>query len=268
VLERGGQTLIGMIHLGHLPGQAGFRGMAPLLERALADLEALQEAGLDAALVENWEDCSPGPFAGPETAAAMATVTRALVDAAQVPVGVNVLPNDYRAAFALVASAGAAFVQVDVLVDPVETDYSHSDAPPFEVRVDVDDLRAWRERLGATQTPLLATIHPKHYRLLEPSSSLEASAAAAQAAGADLVVVTGPLTGQPTTPERLARARAACGVPVLVGSGLTAENAPELLSACDGAIVGTALKTKDFQRVDLDLARRLVFSARQERVDG
>jgi predicted TIM-barrel enzyme len=42
---------------------------------------------------------------------------------------------------------------------------------------------------------------------------------------------------------------------VLIGSGLTLENAAELLAECDGAIVGTALKVDGITRNPVDPAR-------------
>lgn len=255
--------LIGVVHLGPLPGQPGFTTLDALVGRALEEAEALVDAGLDAVLLENWEDRSPGPFVGPDAVAALTVVTREVVAAAGRPVGVNVLPNDYRAALALVAAAGARFVEVDVLADAVRTDYSYSDAPPFEVRVDPDDLAAWRERLGAREVPLLAQVHPKHYELLAPALSLEASARRAFELGADAVVVTGAATGAAPDPAEVARLKEAAGArPVLIGSGLTVDNAAALLAAADGAIVGTALKTPDFARVDPVRARALVAAAR------
>jgi predicted TIM-barrel enzyme len=60
---------------------------------------------------------------------------------------------------------------------------------------------------------------------------------------ADGLIVTGPVTGQPPDAADVALARRA--VPdrlLLVGSGVDASNARELLAQADGAIVGTSLK--------------------------
>ncbi|MGE0707688.1 MAG: BtpA/SgcQ family protein [Planctomycetota bacterium] len=243
------RALIGMLHLPPLPGEPGSPGLAAVVEGALRDLAALEAGGASAALVENWKDQSPGPFADPGVAVALAVVVREVARAGALPVGVNVLPNDYRTAFALVG-AGARFVWLDVFVDRVRTDYAYSRVAPFEVAVDLADLAAWRARLGG-DAAVLASVHPKHYALLDPTDTLEQSARRAREAGADAVVVTGSATGSAPEPERVARVRAALGAhPVLVGSGLTAANAAALLAQADGAIVGTSIKTPDFERVD------------------
>jgi predicted TIM-barrel enzyme len=54
-------------------------------------------------------------------------------------------------------------------------------------------------------------------------------------------------------------------VPVLVGSGVTAETAAELLSVADGLIVGTAVKRDGDVRLAVERARveQLVAAARR-----
>jgi predicted TIM-barrel enzyme len=82
---------------------------------------------------------------------------------------------------------------------------------------------------------------------------------------ADALVVTGVATGEPTALADLKRVRgAAPHVPLLVGSGATAETAPELLSIADGLIVGTAVKRDGVlaNPVDPRRVRRLVEAAR------
>jgi hypothetical protein len=56
-------------------------------------------------------------------------------------------------------------------------------------------------------------------------------------------------------------------VPLLVGSGVTAESVGELLSVADGVIVGTAVKRDGrlTDPVDPERVRRLVHAARAAR---
>jgi len=104
----------------------------------------------------------------------------------------------------------------------------------------------------------------KYARMLEPRS-LGESAAIAFASGADAVVVTGAETGAAPRAQELSSASAAAG-PVLIGSGLTSQNAEALLAVAGGAIVGTALKTGD--RVDVEKVRALMRVARSVRAAG
>ncbi len=256
----GPKPLLGMLHLDPLPGQAGSPGFPALLARARADLRALEEGGAAAALLENWKDESPGPFLGPDAAAALGALAAILSRESALPLGVNVLPNDYRTAFGLVP-CGVSFVWLDVFVDRVRTDYAYSPVPAFEVEVDLEDLRAWRARLGP-EAALLASVHPKHYALLDSDDTLEASTQRALEAGADAIVVTGAATGSAPDPARVAQVRAAAGPAacVIVGSGVDASNAPQLLVAADAAIVGSSLKTSLSDPIDPARVRELVAS--------
>lgn len=256
----GSKPLLGMLHLDPLPGQPGSPGFEALLARARADLRALEEGGAGAALLENWKDESPGPFLGPEAAAALGALAGILSRETELPLGVNVLPNDYRSAFAL-APCGVSFVWLDVFVDRVRTDYAYSPVPAFEVAVDLEDLQAWRARL-APEAALLASVHPKHYALLDPTDTLEASTQRALAAGADAIVVTGAATGSAPDASRVERVRAAAGPEacVIVGSGVDPQNAARLLASADAAIVGSSLKTSLSEPIDPARVRELIAS--------
>ncbi len=83
---------------------------------------------------------------------------------------------------------------------------------------------------------------------------------------ADALVVSGPATGQATPLADIKRVRSAVpDVPLLVGSGVSAETVSELLSLADGLIVGTWVKQQGDVRQPVDRARveRLVAAARR-----
>ena len=88
------KPLIGMVHLGALPGAPLYdpsAGLGGLIEGARADLAALQSAGFDAIMFGNEND-RPYEFAvDPASTATMAYVIGALRDEITVPFGVNVL---------------------------------------------------------------------------------------------------------------------------------------------------------------------------------
>src|SRR2546427_680105 len=83
---------------------------------------------------------------------------------------------------------------------------------------------------------------------------------------ADALVVSGPATGQATPLADVKRVRSAVPpVPLLIGSGVTAETAAELLSVADGLIVGTSVKRDGDVEQPVDRARveKLVAAARR-----
>jgi predicted TIM-barrel enzyme len=113
---------------------------------------------------------------------------------------------------------------------------------------------------------LLADVDVKHARPLGTGSQIAESAAEAAGRGlADGLIVTGKATGARIDLHDLRAVRdAVAGVPVLLGSGVTADTVAELLSHADGAIVGTALKLDGVTTaaVDPKLARAFIAAAR------
>src|SRR6266566_2930213 len=87
--------LIGMVHLGPLPGSGLYAGPADLdriVQAAVADAKAIESGGMDAVMIENFFDA---PFhksdVPPCTVAAMTRAGMAVREALQVPIGFNVL---------------------------------------------------------------------------------------------------------------------------------------------------------------------------------
>jgi membrane complex biogenesis BtpA family protein len=228
----GDRTVIGMIHLPPLPDYPASPGIHRIMERALADLRVLADAGFDGVLIENEHDRPHRIRATLETIAAMISVTEAVVGAGTgLTVGCEILLNDPRASLDVAKAAGAAFIRTDYFVDRMTR-------PEYgEFEIDPDALLAYRRTIDAEQILILADIQVKYATMIEPRPIGE-SAALAREKGADAVVVTGRASGQ--APEELDLRDAARGLPVLIGSGLHSGNT-RLLDACDGAIVGTAL---------------------------
>jgi len=247
------RAIIGVIHLPALPGYAQSPGLDAVIAKALADLAALEAGGADGVLVENEDDRPRRLLAAAETTACMTRVTRELVLAARRSVvGIEILLNDPEASLAVAHAAGARFIRTDYFVDPMER-------PEYgAMRIDPVGLMDYRRRIGANVL-VLADIQVKYARMTVERSLAE-SAALARDHGADAAIVSGQATGDPPGAAELALAKRGAGVPVLVGSGLDAANAPALLAECDGAVVGTSLKQDGYIAADrvravVDIAR-------------
>ena len=257
-LER---TIIGMVHLPPLPGSPRWDGsMARVVAAALADARALIEGGVDAVLVENFGDV---PFTQgrvePATVAAMsvvaAEVRRALP---RTPLGVNVLKNDARAALAVAAAVGAEFIRVNVHAGAVLADQGIIQSDAYGTLRD--------RRLLGVDVAIFADVGGKHAVPLAPVDIEQTARDLVHRGLADALVVSGPATGQPTPLADVKRVRSAVAdVPLLVGSGVTAETAAELLSVADGVIVGTPVKRDGDVRLPVERARveKLVAAARR-----
>lgn len=232
------RAIIGVVHLPALPGYPDSPGIDACIEKALVDLEALEAGGADGVLVENEYDRPHTLLAARETIASMTRITSEVAAAARrCVVGIEILINDPEASLAVARASGARFIRTDYFTDPMErAEYGGA------MKIDAPALLAYRERIGAGDVLILADIQVKYARLMVPRG-LDESARIAFDAGADAVIVSGDATGDPARLSDLELAgQGARERPVLIGSGLDAANAAELLGACDGAVVGTSLK--------------------------
>lgn len=251
--------VIGVVHLLPLPGSPGYGGrMEPVLARARSDARALAAGGADAVLVENYGDA---PFfkeaVPPETVAALTRCAIEAAEASGLPLGVNALRNDARAALAVAVAAGARFLRVNVLAGVVATDQGLIEGRAAEVQ---RARAAWGGGVA-----ILADALVKHARTLHASSAAGAARDLLARAGADAVILSGEATGAAVDPARLEEVRRALPrAAIYVGSGATERSAPDLLRWADGIIVGTSVKRAGVTRnpVDPERVRRFVRAVR------
>lgn len=229
--------LIGVVHLPALPGSPRSRiGLDECLERARADALALVEGGADGVIVENFHDA---PFFAesvpPITVAAMTAICRELRDDIPVEMGINVLRNDAASALAIAVASRAEFIRVNVHTGVMVTDQGLITGRAAET------LRT-RRLLGAEAVRIFADVLVKHAVPLGPQRLEEAVADAVERGLADAVIVTGTATGAAASPEDVRRAAAVTSAPVLVGSGISADNVNRYVPPAAGVIVGSWLK--------------------------
>ena len=231
------RVFIGVVHLLSLPGSPGWQGdLDSVLAHARKDAIALEEGGADGIIVENFGDA---PYTKQRveshTVAAMTLAVQTVKDTVALPIGVNVLRNDVRAALAIAAVTDARFVRANVHYGVMASDEGVIEGEAYET------VR-YRHYLGV-DVKIMADVLVKHATPMG-SVDIALSAQAAVYRGlADAVIVTGPATGTAAAIDDVARVKAALpNTPVLVGSGVNESNVLSLLSAADGTIVGTSLK--------------------------
>jgi membrane complex biogenesis BtpA family protein len=233
-----GGLLIGMIHLRALPGTPrSVHTMQEIEERALQEAMTLADAGFDAILLENMHDL---PYlkrqVGPEIISGMTRVATVIRTAVACPIGVQVLAGANQAALAIAHCCGLNFIRVEAFVHAHVADEGLMNA-------DAPQLLRERRRLGAENIAILADICKKHAsHAITSDLTLADHAKAAAFCGADGIIVTGTATGAPVDPSHLDAVRSAGELPVLVGSGATADSIPDLLKRAHGVIVGSDLK--------------------------
>ena len=99
MFTRGGRTLVGMVHVGALPGTPrSALEVVAIAEQAAREAAMLADAGFDAILIENMHDV---PYlrraVGPESVAGMTATDLGVRSATALPVGIQIDPDGKRA---------------------------------------------------------------------------------------------------------------------------------------------------------------------------
>ncbi len=261
------KPLIGVLHLAPLPGSPDFGGdVSAIRDHAVREAGILGEAGYDGLIVENFGDL---PFqkdrVGPETVAAMTLVVEAVKASVDVPVGVNVLRNDFTSALAVAAVCGCEFIRVNVLVGAYVTPEGVIEGRPAEVL----RLRRWM----APETLIFADVCVKHARPVAATTIDEDAMDAVERGKADCLIITGARTGGQASAEEVRIVKTRLGrenlaVPVLVGSGITESNAREMLDLADGVIVGSYIRKMGRAGNEIELTRAGKLVEIRQQVEG
>ncbi|HMN96743.1 MAG TPA: BtpA/SgcQ family protein [Phycisphaerales bacterium] len=252
------RALVGMVHVGALPGTPRAREpVAAIARRAAQEAATIVDAGFDAVIVENMHDV---PYlardVGPEIVAAMTAVAVAVRERVAAPIGVQVLAGANRAALAVALAAGCEFVRAEGFVFAGVADEG------LLAEADAGPLLRYRRAIGAEAVAVVADILKKHTsHAIIGDLDIAGVARAAAFFGVDGVVVTGDATGSAVAVEDLAATRAAVELPLLVGSGATPESLAALFAHADGVIVGSAIKRSGRWEDAVDAERCAAFVA-------
>ncbi len=231
------RALIGMIHVGALPGTpAAGAPLERVIETAVAEARAYRDGGYTALMIENMHD---RPYlrgaVGPEVVAAMTAVGRAVRREVSLPLGVQVLAGANREAVAVALACDATFARVEGFV------FAHV-ADEGLIEASAGELLRYRRAIGAERVRLFADVKKKHSaHAITADVDIVETARAAEFFLADGVVVTGPVTGQAADTAEVEAVAGGTGLPTLVGSGLTPRNLAAFPLA-DGFIVGSWVK--------------------------
>ena len=230
------KPIIAMAHLRALPGSPLYdrtAGIDGIIRAVLADIEALQDGGVDAILFGNEGDRPYVTRATPESLTAMAFVVARVRDILTVPFGVNYL-WDPVASVALAHATGAAFVR-EVFTGVYDSDMG------LWVPNAAEAVRL-RQHLG-DDTLLLYNINAEFASAVGNRSNAAKARSAVFASLADGICVSGPMTGDSVEMTDLHDVKAAVPeVPVIANTGVRIENVTAILSVADAAIVGTSFK--------------------------
>ena len=233
------RPVIAMIHTGPSPGVPGFVCVESAVERAIAETEVYIGAGVDGILIENMRDfpCIHEREMGPEIAAFMTRVACEVKRrAGRTPVGVQVLFQGNRTALAVAVAARCDFIRAEGWT------YAHVSDKGFAVASAGTAVR-YRQMIGGAKLPIFADIKKKHAaHVITSDLEIGDVAAGMELHLADGIVVTGSTTGAAPKFSDLRGVKQATALPVLVGSGISADNVGDYVELADGFIVGSSVK--------------------------
>jgi len=245
-------TLIGMIHVGALPGTPlNALPFSEIVSQAREEALIYRDSGIDAIMIENMHD---RPYikgrVGPEITAAMTAIACEVKAASQLPCGIQILAGANHEALAVAHAAGLEFIRSEGFV------YAHiSDEGTIES--DAGSLLRFRRQIGAENVQILTDIKKKHSsHAITADLDVADTAKAAAYFLSDGLIITGRHTGEEANVADFEAARrSAPELPLIAGSGITPENCNTYLGLADALIVGSSLKLEGNWQYPVDPRR-------------
>ncbi|HEX4950641.1 MAG TPA: BtpA/SgcQ family protein [Blastocatellia bacterium] len=245
------KPILGMIHVGALPGTpANSQSVAALMAQAVSEARMYRNGGVDGIIIENMHDV---PYlrgsVGPEIVAAMTMIGQAVKAEANLPVGVQILAGANIEAMAVAHAAGLDFIRAEGYV------FAHV-ADEGVIESSAAKLLRYRKLIGAEAVQVWADVKKKHSsHAITADISLGATAEAVEFMRGDAVIVTGNVTGDAPQLADVHEVKAHCRLPVLLGSGIDADNLATFYEVADGFIIGSFFKADGDWRQPVAAAR-------------
>lgn len=256
------KPVIGMCHMQAMPGDPLYddaKGMEWVLDRAQADLLALQQGGVDAVLFSNEFSLPYLTQVETVTVASMAAVIGALKPEITIPFGVNVL-WDPRASIDLAKATGAQFVR-EIFTGVYASDFGLWNT-------NVGAVIRHRQAIKADGVRLFFNIVPESAVYLGGRQVAEIARSTVFNNRPDALCVSGLTAGAETSTSTLKLVREAVpDTPVFANTGVRLENVAAQLQASDGAVIGTAFKVdgQTWNAIDLERVRAMMQEVRKTR---
>lgn len=236
--------IIGCLHLKPLPGSPEFEDFDEVLDHAVRNAKKLEEGGVDAIIIENFND---KPFlmeVGKETVAAMAVVAKEVRDAVSIPIGINVLRNDGIAAASIAKAVKADIIRVNQLFFPSVMPEGFSNPIAGKLARFIRSIKL--------KVMIFADICAKH---AVHFAKIDDYIENAYRSFADAFVLTGEATGKPPKLSDVKYVAGRLRAPIIVGSGVTPKNLEKFRKYAYAFIVGSYFKRGD--EIDVERVRRL-----------
>ncbi len=233
------KTIIGMVHLGAMPGTPFYEegSYEDTFEHALRDAKALAKGGATGCLVQTVERVYPTKDeADYARVVGVGNIVRAIAKETppEFQIGVQIMTNALQASVAVAKVSGGSFLRCFALVGQSLSPWGMIEANP------INFLR-YRQRINATNIKLIAEVDGMHFKWHGEEKSVAEVAETAVKAGADAVEVAN--ADEETNLKQIHDIKAAMpNVPVILGGYTNHENVARRLTKADGAFVGSAFE--------------------------
>ncbi|RXQ88804.1 BtpA/SgcQ family protein [Ancylomarina salipaludis] len=236
------KLIIGMIHVQALPGTPNHKlSVEEISAVAVNEAKQYEKAKLDAIMIENMHDV---PYlkgqVGSEITAAMTFVAQAIRNAVSLPLGIQILAGANKEALAVAKAANLDFIRAEGFVFGHVADEGYIDSCAGE-------LMRYRKMIGADEVNVFTDIKKKHSsHAITSDVDIVETAHAAEFFLSDGLIVTGSSTGKAVDIRELDALKDTVDKPILVGSGITADNIAEYWHYANAFIIGSHFKEKGY----------------------
>jgi len=235
--------------------------VSALSDIACREMELLVQHNLDGIIIENMHDVPyiKSQSIGPEIISAM---TKICSDVKinlppNIPYGLQILAGGNKEAVAVAHSTGLDFIRCEGFVFGHVADEGYIDSC-------AGSLMRYRKNIGAQNVQIYCDIKKKHSaHSITSDVTLAETAHAAEFFLADGLIVTGNATGDPAKPSDFEEVLNSVDLPVLIGSGVTANNVHQY-SKSHGLIIGSHFKKNGKWDQEIDPDRVKYFMEKME----
>src|SRR6185503_6331593 len=227
--------LSAMIAVLPLPGSPLYDGDdQKIINQALADLDVYKKAGVDSLLLENDHDL---PYIQPpldeQGIALMIEIAKEVRKRFDGPIGIQMLEAANITSLEIAAEEDLDYIRVEAFV------FAHVGGSGI-INGSAGKILRRRKELKAEHIRVFADVKKKHgSHSLTIDLDIKDEIMQAEFFLVDGVIVTSQFTGINPDKDDLVKAKSATKLPVLIGSGMTAENIKDYLPLADGFIVGS-----------------------------
>lgn len=232
------KTIVGMVHVAALPGTPNHDlPVSEIIHLAVDEAVMLKNAGMDAIMIENMHDV---PYmkgtAAPEIISAMTAVALAIKEKVQLPMGIQILAAANKEALAVAHVAGLDFIRAEGF------SFAHV-ADEGIIESSAGELLRYRKMIGAERIKVFTDIQKKHSsHAITTDVSLAEHVKTADFFLSDGIIITGRSTGETALIEDVKTARESTTLPIIIGSGISAENIENYWDFADVFIIGSSYK--------------------------